>query len=102
MCESDSSENTSEFSTSGKGKSTGENDLLVLHKAAAILKKNIAEQIKYNSNNKSSYVHSNNINEENCRKEIPDLLYTFISWVLNDSSFSDGIIKDFDICYCYE
>lgn len=59
MNESDGPENTSEFSTSEERESTenlltGENDLLVLHKAAAILKKSIAEQIKYNSNNKSS------------------------------------------------
>lgn len=90
--QSDYSENTSEFFTSEEEESTEavssrENDLIVLHKAAEILKNSIIKQLKYNSDNKSSYVHSNNINEENCRKEMPDLLYTFVSWVLNDSSY---------------
>lgn len=60
-----------------------ENEIEILHKAAGILRENIAK-VKVS---KDHYVSCEDLTEEECAKFVPDKLYDFVNWCVNHSDF---------------
>lgn len=71
-----------------------QNENLVLHKAAGILRQSI---LNHQTGKTKFYGTPEMINPKNCRSEIPDILYKFMAWIINEAYFNESVHANFDI-----
>lgn len=68
-----------------------ENDLIILHKAANIIRKALLNQ---NTSSTSSYASQESITIENCKSEVPIELLYLVSCVLNKDDYNSAKISE--------